>query len=318
MNKKLLFATLSLAALASCSTDDFESQQQLAEGQTCPVKFEVLNNNAQTRAYMDGNTLRWEASKGDLFTLYHGVPTGATDITKGYWNAAYKAETDGEAASLSTPTMIKEGYAVMFWPVDTTFRITPNDALTIKIPAEQNPNPKKENGSVEDFIPYVSDLVEILPYDPDKGTLDEGTRIGNKNTAGKDRKYPVFMRPMASQLNLKADYAGTDEQIATLYKGGSEGLSDEEAIDPIKVTSIDLLTKEAGSATPFTIEVPVKFVDPSGATATAWAAATNGHNWKKVTTLDVANIAGAGQTNKLTTTCLNGNDGCKFVILPQK
>ena len=307
MNKKLLFATLSLAALASCSNDDFESQQQLAEGQTCPVKFEVLNNNAQTRAYMDGNTLRWEASKGDLFTLYHGVPTDASDITKGYWNAAYKAETNGEAASLSTPTMIKEGYAVMFWPVDTTFRIKTTDALTIKIPAEQNP--VKEKGSVEDFIPYVSDLVEILPYN-DKAPY---------NTAGKDRKYSVFMRPMASQLNLKADYAGTDDQIATLYKGGSEGLSDEEAIDPIKVTSIDLLTKETGSSTPFTTEVPVKFVDPSTEINGRWTASktSNHNNWKKVTALNVAGIAPAGQTNKLTTTCLNGNDGCKFVILPQ-
>ena len=310
MNKKLLFATLSLAALASCSTDDFESQQQLADGQTCPVKFEVLNNNAQTRAYMEGNTLRWEASKGDLFTLYHGVPTGSSDLTKGYWNAAYKAETDGEAASLSTPTMIKEGYAVMFWPVDTTFRIKTTDALTIKIPADQNP--VKENGSVEDFIPYVSDLIEIKAYDP----TGDGTQIGYKNTAGKDRKYPVFMRPMASQLNLKADYAGTDNLIAALEEG-KEGVEKGEGIDPIKVTSIDLLTKETGSSTPFTTEVPVKFEDPSAATTTAWAAATNGHNWKKVTTLNVAGITAAGQTNKLTTTCLNGNDGCKFVILPQ-
>jgi hypothetical protein len=317
MNKKLLFATLSLAALASCSTDDFESQQQLAEGQTCPVKFEVLNNNAQTRAYMDGNTLRWEASKGDLFTLYHGVPTDASDITKGYWNAAYKAETDGEAASLSTPTMIKEGYAVMFWPVDTTFRIKTTDALTIKIPAEQNPTidketgKAKEGGSVEDFIPYVSDLVEIKAYDP----TGDGTQIGYKNTAGKDRIYPVFMRPMASQLNLKADYAGTDDQIAALEEG-KEGVAAGEGIDPIKVTSIDLLTKDGGT-TLFTTEVPVKFVDPTAPTTTAWAAATNGHNWKKVTTLDVASIAAAGKINKLSTTCLNGNDGCKFVILPQ-
>ena len=314
MNKKLLFATLSLAALASCSTDDFESQQQLAEGQTCPVKFEVINN-VQTRAFMSGNKIQWQASEGDLFTLYHGA-TSAGDVT-GYENAAYKAETDGSAASLSTPTMIKQGYAVMFWPVDTTFRIKTTDNLTIKIPAEQNPtiDPEtgkaKEGGSVEDFIPYVSDQIEIKAYDP----TGDGSQIGAKNTAGKDRKYPVFMRPMASQLNLKADYAGTDDQIAALEEG-KEGVATGEGIDPIKVTSIDLLTK-VGGTTLFTTEVPVKFEDPSPATTTAWAAATNGHNWKKVTALNVAGITPAGKTNKLTTTCLNGNDGCKFVILPQ-
>ena len=307
MTKKLLFATLSLAALAACTDNDFESQQKVAEELTCPVKFTVINNDAQTRAYMDGSTIRWQATTGDLFTLYHGVPTGALDITTGYWNAAYKTESDGSQASLSTPTMIKEGYAVMFWPVDTTFRIKPTDALSIEIPevleAKTDKNPK---GGIENHIPYVSDLIEIKAYDP----TGDGSQIGNKNTAGKDREYPVYMRPMASQLTINADYGDTYAEIQTLEDG-------EDGIDPIKVTSIDLLT-DAGSE--FTKEIPVTFNDPTPEMSGRWAAATGknaGNNWKKVTTLNVGGIAAEGKTTKLTTKCLDGNAACKFLILPQ-
>lgn len=296
--KKLLFAAMSLAAFAACTSDDFESQKVAEE--TSPVKFEVLNfNDATTRASMEGNTIVWNANDGDLFTLYHGA-ANLGDLT-GYENATYKANAnEGGTATLSTPTMIKKGAAIMVWPVDSDFRIKPADNLTIKIPAVQNPS--KKHGDIAEIIPYVSDQIDIAAYN-DKAPY---------NTAGLNRAYPVTMRPMASQLNIKADYAKTDDKIAELYEGGSACPADG-GIDPISVTSVDLLTQASGT-TQFTTEIPVKFTDPTPAIEAQWATVAN-NAWKKVTDFNIPGIT--GQTDKLTTTCLTGNEGCKFLILPQ-
>ena len=291
MNKKLFFAAMSLAALTACTNDDFDSQN--AAENVSPIQFEVINDGT-TRASMDGNTIVWNANEGDLFTLYHGAAVGAVT---GYQNATYKANANpGGTATLTSPSMILQGGAIMYWPVDTTFYTKSVGSLTIKIPADQT--------NIEHSIPYVSDQIEILEYAKyNKGTTEY-------NTAGLDRKYPVYMRPMASQLNLKVDYAGTDTDIASLYEG-KPGVAAGEGIDEISVTSIELLT---AAGTEFTKEVPVKFSDANA----AWATKAPAHsNWKKVTDFDVAGIVAGGKTTKLTTTCLNGNDGCKFLILPQ-
>lgn len=288
MNKKLLFGIMSLAAFSACTDNDFESQNVLQEAS--PVQFEVIND-ALTRASMNGNTIVWNANDGDLFTLYHGANAGATT---GYENATYTANAqEGGTATLSTPSMIKQGSAIMVWPVDTAFRITADKDLTLKIPA------KLEN--VENNIPYVSDLINIKAYNAK----------APYNTAGKDRKYPVFMRPMASQLTINADYVGTDKTIATLYEGGTAGLTGEDAIEPINVTSVDLLTETSG-ATQFTTEIPLKFEG----TNTSWNKVAN-NSWSHVTKFDIDNITTGGKTNKLTTTVINGNESCKFLILPQ-
>ena len=310
MNKKLLFAAMSLVAFTACTDNDFESQKVAEE--VGSVQFKVLNNNdAFTRASMDGNNIVWNANEGDLFTLYHGA---AADAVKGFENACYKAEYGEDGATLSTPTMIREGKAIMVWPVDTTFRITTDDDLTLTIPAVlKAKDPKTGKGGVENAIPYVSDLVGILAYDPDKGTADEGTRIGNKNTAGKDREYPVYMRPMASQLNLKADYVGNEmKAIEDLTK-----LSDDP-IKPITLTSVVLKTT---GDTKFTTTIPVKWTDPGdgatdGTIKNQWKAA-KGNNWEKVTDFNVGAITGEGQTQELTTKVIEGTERCKFLFLPQ-
>ena len=309
MNKKLLFGIMSLAALTACTNDEFESQNVAQE--ESPIQFEVLNNNdGFTRASMKGNKIKWEASKGDLFTLYHGAT--AAPWKAGYENATYTANaSDGEAATLTTPTMIKEGKAIMVWPVDTTFRIKPADNLTLKIPAELT--------NIEHNIPYVSDLLDIDAYAPYSKT---GAYPTAYKTAGKGRTYPVYMRPMASQLIVKADYVGTDATIAQLYDGGSEGLTGDDAITPISLTSVDLLTQDAG-ATLFTTEIPLQFTAPTAAIQTQWKAvpnnlkAANTTLWNQVTDFDIANIAAAGQTNKLSTSVIDGTESCKFLILPQ-
>ena len=291
MNKKLLFATMSLAALAACTTDDFESQKVAEE--MSPVKFEIINgNDALTRASMDGNAIVWNANDGDLFTLYHGSADAPNYLT-GYENAAYKAVANEGGATLSTPTMIKEGRAIMVWPVDTTFNIGPGDALAISIPVEQT--------NIENNIPYVSDLINIGAYDSD----------APYNTAGKDRKYPLYMRPMASQLTLKADYDGSDATIAELYDGGSACPADG-GIEPISLTSVEL-SAESGGLTPFSKRVPVKF---SAANA-GWATLTNNNAWEKVTDFDLTAQAAADYTYQLTSTCITGTESCKFLILPQ-
>lgn len=306
MNKKLLFGIMSLAALTACTNDEFESQNVAAE--TSPVQFEVIND--VTRASMDGNTIVWNANQGDIFTLYHG--STAAGFTTGYENATYTANANPEGnATLTTPTMIKEGKAIMVWPVDTTFRIKFADALTLKIPAELK--------NVEHNIPYVSDLLDIQPY---AAYSETGAYPTAYSTAGKGRKYPIYMRPMASQLTVNADYVGTDATLQTLYDGGSEGLTGDDAITPISLTSVDLLTR-TGGATVFTTEIPLKFTAPSAAIQGRWN--TVPHNkynatntmWNQVTDFDVANIAATGQVNKLTTEVIDGTESCKFLILPQ-
>ena len=296
MNKKLLLATMSLAAFAACTNDDFGSQKAAKE--TNSVQFEVLNNNeATTRATMDGNTIQWSAEDGDLFTLYHGAPLATLT---GYQNATYKASSEEGAAILSTPSMILPGGAIMTWPVDTTFRITSTGNLSIKIPAVQT--------NIENNIPYVSDLIDIT----NEANWAAPTAAYNK--AGYNRTYPVYMRPMASQLTVKADYAGTEEMIADLYEGGSAAPA-EGGIDPIKVTSVELLTK-TGGATPFTTQIPVKWTNPTAPITTQWATVAN-NAWNKVTDFNIGGIVAAGQTDNLTTKCLTGNESSKFLILPQ-
>ena len=310
MNKKLLFAAMSLAALTACTDNDFESQKMAEE--VSPVQFEVINNNVMTRASWNANADKvvWSANDGDLFTLYHGVAAlGGDDELTGYQNATYKAAAaEGSPATLTTPSMILPGYAVMVWPVDTTFRATdPAAKLTVKIPAEQP-------ADVENQIPYVSDLINIGNYAKWDESTPAQTLATTYNVAGKDRKYPVYMRPMASQLNLKAEYVGTDD-IEALYEG-KPGVAAGEGIAPITVSSMELITKAAG-ADLFTTEIPLKFTADAAADA-RWDAAVPENAWSHVTGFDVTNIAATAKTANLTTECLvPGNKGGKFLILPQ-
>jgi len=314
MNKKLLFGIMSLAALTACTSDDFESQK-VAQQEASPIQFEVLNNDALTRAEMAGNKIVWSAADGDLFTLYHGAT--AAPWTTGYENATYKANaSEGASATLTTPSMIKQGKAIMMWPVDTTFRIKAADNLTLKIKPYFD---GEALDNIENNIPYVSDLLDIDAYAPYSET---GAYPTAYKTAGYARKYPVYMRPMASQLIVKADYVGTDATLKTLYEGGSEGLTGDDAIAPITLTSVDLLTRNGGT-TLFTAEIPLQFTAPTAAIQTQWKAVPNNLKaanvtvWNKVTDFDIANIAAAGQKNKLSTSVIDGTESCKFLILPQ-
>ena len=280
MNKKLLLATMSLAVLAACTNDDDFGSKKVAENAS-PVQFEVLNNNeALTRASMNGTKISWSATDGDLFTLYHGDVTGTS-----YQNATYKAEAgDGGVATLTTPSMILPGAAIMVWPVDTAFTNS-GAALAISVPENQT-------ADIENNIPYVSDVVTIAAYN----------KSAAYNTAGYARKYPIYMRPMASQLIIKADYAGTEAKIAELYTG-------ENSIDPIKVASVDI----EATTEQFTTKIPLTFTAKSAADGTRWNAAEKNNAWSHVTGFGTASATSA----KLTTKCLTGNESAKFLILPQ-
>lgn len=299
MNKKLLFGIMSLAALTACTNDDFESRQVAQEAS--PIQFEIINDEALTRASMDGNKIVWNVADNDLFTLYHGG-AGVT----GYENATYKATAnEGAAATLTTPSMIKQGSAIMVWPVDTTFRIKPANNLSLQIKPYFD-GVALEN--IENNIPYVSDLINIGAYAEWDNSSAAAIAATQYNVAGKDRKYPVVMRPMASQLILKTDYAGTDTKIAELYDGGADGLTGEDAIEPISLTSVDLQTQAAG-ADEFTTEIALAF---SGAVGANWASVAN-NAWSDVTEFGAVNAS----TDKLTTKVLTGNESCKFLLLPQ-
>ena len=298
MNKKLLFAAMSLATLTACTNDDFDSQN--AAENVSPIKIEILNEGA-TRASMDGNALVWNAKDNDLFTLYHG--SAIDGYLSGYQNATYKANegANGEDATLTSPSMILPGQAIMVWPADTTFRIPSNKPLTIKIPATQT--------NIENNFPYMSDRFTIGAF----AELAGENAVPGYNTAGLDRKYKVRMRPMASQLNLKADYAGTDATLAELYTG-------DDHISEIEVASIELKT---AAATAFTTEIPVKFTvpDADNGLGANWNGVQN-QTWSAVTGFDIEHIAAEGKVNTLKTTCLTTDDqglatGCKFLILPQ-
>lgn len=295
MNKKLLFAAMSLAMLTACTDNDFESQKVAQE--VGAVQFEFVNNNDATRAAMMGtnnNKLVWSSEDKDILTLYHGAEVGAVT---GYQNATYSIQEgeDGGTAKLTTPSMILEGGAIMVWPADTTFRIKSNSNLSVVIPTQQS--------DIANQIPYVSDQINIAAFD--KKAKDNTATIYNE--AGWNRTYPVYMRPMASQLNIKAEYAGTDDVLKELYDG-------DDPIDPISVESIDLLTKDGVDGhTKFSTELAIAFANANP----AWADLPNTMHqaWAKVTTVNRNEpIATAA---KLTTTFLNGNDGGKFIILPQ-
>lgn len=291
MNKKFLFAAMSLAALTACSTDDFESQQQVAEG-VSPIQFEVINNDAMTRASMNGNKITWSAADGDLFTLYHGGTASGSPITtlSGYENATYKATAvEGQPAKLTTPSMIKSGSAIMVWPVDTTFSATV--PLSIKIDKDQTKD-------IENHIPYVSDLIDITGY----------AGNGTYNEAGYNRTYPVYMRPMASQLNLVADYAGTDAPLKALATG-------TDPIEKIKPTSVEIRTNASGS-NKFTTQIPLNFTAKTTGTGSdeeRWNAEVPNNNFSHVTRFGTPSTS----SDYLSTKCITGIGSVKFLMLPQ-
>lgn len=301
MNKKLLFAAMSLAALTACTDNDFESQK-VAQQEATPVTFEVINNNdAFTRASMNGNKVEWSATNGDLFTLYHGA-AALGDVT-GYQNATYTAgAAEGSPAVLTTPSMILQGAAIMVWPADTAFRYETEDGAKLMIKV-----PEKQPADIENYIPYVSEQIMIGAYDGVKAL---------PNTAGYQREYPIYMRPMASQLNLKTDYAGTDATIAQLYEGGSACPADG-GIEPISLTSVGLVADEGN--TKLTQKIAVKFSDPGdgsdGTIKKQWKDAVANNAWGKYTDFDKTTVT---QVENLTTKCIQGLDGCKFLILPLK
>ena len=298
MNKKLLFAAMSLAALTACTNDDIESVS-VAQQEASPVVFEVINgNDAMTRASMNGNKVAWSAEDGDLFTLYHGA-AALGDVT-GYQNATYTAAAaEGEPATLTTPSMILPGAAIMVWPVDTAFNILSTGSLAISVPEVQP-------ADIENSIPYLSDQILIGAYNGVTGAA---------NTAGYQREYPIYMRPMASQLNLKTDYAGTDATIAQLYEGGSACPADG-GIEPISLTSVDLIADKGN--TKLTQKIAVKFSDPgtgAGSIKKQWEDAVKNNAWGKYTDFDNTTVT---QVEQLTTKCIQGVDGCKLLILPLK
>ena len=307
MNKKLLFGIMSLAALAACTNDDFESKNgaQVSE-QVSPIQFEVINNAEVTRASMDGNSIAWSAADGDLFTLYHGVAGFASPFTMtGYENATYKASEGEGGAVLTTPSVIKDGRAIMVWPADTAFNGATSTAgfykngtkLAVKIPETLE--------NVENNIPYASDLLTIDPYAAYSETAAPGVIPTAYKTAGKDRKYAIYMRPMASQLILKADYAGTDAVINALATG-------DDPIDPIALTSVEI--NDPNVASSLTKEIDLKFAAAVAPQGTNWNTVAN-NVWTEVTDFDLTSAVGAA---KLTTKCINGIESAKFLILPAK
>ena len=294
MNKKLLFATAALAVLTACTDNDFESKN-VAQQEASPVVFEVLNDNdAFTRASMNGNSISWSATDGDIFTLYHGgTLTGGA--LSGYQNAIYTAvANEGAPSTLTTPSMIKDGRAIMVWPADTVFKTSTSGNLAITIPEVLT--------NIENNIPYASDLITILPYAAYSETAAPGVIPTAYKTAGKDRKYAVYMRPMASQLILKADYAGTDAVINALATG-------DDPIDPIALTSVEI----NDPATSLTKEIDLSFAPAVAPQGTNWNTVAN-NVWTEVTGFDLTSAVGAA---KLTTKCINGIESAKFLMLPQ-
>lgn len=298
MNKKLLFAAMSLAALTACSTDDLESQQ-VAE-QAGSVEFEVINNGV-TRASMNESEHKivWSATDGDLFTLYHGGTVSGTPLVLStLQNATYtaNASTTG-SATLTTPSMIQPGKAIMVWPVDTVFS---NDGgnVSITIPAVQT--------NIENNIPYVSDLIDITARTDGKAVY---------NYAGYNRKYPVYMRPMASQLIVKAEYNGTDAVLAPLAEGAT-GIAAGDGIDPISVTSIAL----SATTEQFTTTIPLNFtaITDGDADDLRWDAAVPDNAWSHKTGFGTTYTAQSTTLTAKGDCLLDGNKGCTFLILPQK
>lgn len=189
MKIKYFLPVLAGVALASCTQDDSLLSTNVQNGEYSPITFSVSKegiNDAETRAWEDitGSKPYFNFETGDLLSLWNGMTWNTSAWTSIGQNAVFEGEGAGESLVFKTRSLVNPGTAILVYPADTAFYNSTATELKIKVPAAQNADTKQ-------FLPYVSDVMDIAAYDGVEGTAAD-------NTAGYGRNYDVVLRPVGT------------------------------------------------------------------------------------------------------------------------
>lgn len=191
MKIKFLLPALAGLAMVSCSQEEDFVSVNAEKGDFSSITFSVSKEQgADTRAWLGDDNGRWNNftfGEGDLLSLFNGMTATTNAWTSIGQNAVFEGEGGSEELVFKTRSIVNQGTAIMVYPADTIFANSGSD-LEIKIAADQNENTKN-------FIPYVSDVMNIVARDVNQG-------IDKNNTAGYGRKYDVILRPAASLFGM--------------------------------------------------------------------------------------------------------------------
>lgn len=194
MKIKYLLPVLAGVAFSACSQDEDMLSTNVQKGEYSPITFSVSkegNVDAATRGVwenMDAAKPYYNFVMGDLLSMWNGM---TWDAGQSKWasigqNAVFEGMGSGESLVFKTRSLVDDGTAILVYPADTAF--VNSTAVTVTVPAVQNARTKQ-------FLPYVSDVMNIGAYDPVHGTSAD-------NTAGYGRNYDVLLRPIGSLFQM--------------------------------------------------------------------------------------------------------------------
>lgn len=193
MKVKYLFPVLAGLAFSACSQDESLLDTNVQKGDYSPITFSVSKegvDDAETRAWEElTGSPYFKFKTGDLLSLWNGMTWSSSAWTTIGQNAVFEGEGVGESLVFKTRSLVNAGTAILVYPADTTFQNNTGTELKVFVDKEQDANTKQ-------FLPYISDVMNIGIYD---GTT------GADNTAGYGRNYDVVLRPVGTlfAMNLK-------------------------------------------------------------------------------------------------------------------
>lgn len=194
MKVKYLFPVLAGLAFSACSQDESLLNTDVQKGDYSPITFSVSKegvDDAETRAWEElTGSPYFKFEKGDLLSLWNGMKWTTSRWTSIGQNAVFEGEGEGESLVFKTRSLVNKGTAILVYPADTTFQNTGTE-LKVFVDNEQDAKTKQ-------FLPYISDVMDIADYDPEHG-------VDADNTAGYGRNYDVLLRPVGTlfAMNLK-------------------------------------------------------------------------------------------------------------------
>lgn len=194
MKIKYLLPVLAGVAFSACSQDEDMLSTNVQQGEYSPITFSVSKEgdlNAETKGVwedMDAAKPYFNFEMGDLLSMWNGMEwnSGESKWTSIGQNAVFEGMGSGESLVFKTRSLVDDGTAILVYPADTAF--VNSTAVIVTVPAIQNARTKQ-------FLPYVSDVMNIGVYDPVHGTSAD-------NTAGYGRNYDVLLRPIGSLFQM--------------------------------------------------------------------------------------------------------------------
>lgn len=194
MKIKYLLPVLAGVAFSACSQDEDMLSTNVQQGEYSPITFSVSKEgdlNAETKGVwedMDAAKPYFNFEMGDLLSMWNGMTWdgSANKWTSIGQNAVFEGMGSGESLVFKTRSLVNKGTAILVYPADTTFSNTA--AVTVNVPAAQDAKTKQ-------FLPYVSDVMNIAERNATQGT-------SANNTAGYGRNYDVLLRPIGSLFQM--------------------------------------------------------------------------------------------------------------------